>query len=70
MEGKTLRAPAHKPDAAAKKFIRYKEGAEMYSVSTHTFMKLASDADAVYKVGRVSLVSTEILDRYLESYRE
>ena len=32
-----------------KKFIRYKEGAEMYSMGLHTFMNLAKEAGAVHK---------------------
>ena len=41
----------------------------MYSMSKNTFMKLAHDAQAIYKVNRMVLVNTEILDEYLESFR-
>ena len=34
----------------AKKFIRYKEGAELYSMSQSKFERLAKDAGAIYKV--------------------
>ena len=51
------------------KFVRYDEGAVMYSMSKNTFMKLAHDAQAIYKVNRIVLVNTEILDEYLESFR-
>ena len=33
-----------------KKFVRYKEGAELYSVGLHTIEQLAKDAKAVYHV--------------------
>jgi len=51
------------------KFVRHDEGAVMYSMSKNTFMQLAHDAQAIYKVNRMVLVNTEILDEYLESFR-
>lgn len=52
-----------------KKFIRYKEGAEMYSMGLHTFMNLAKEAGAVHKYGGVCLVNIEKVDEYLEAFR-
>ena len=52
-----------------KDFVRYTEGAERYSMSKHTFMKLAQDAHAVYKINRISLVNIKIFEEYLESFR-
>ena len=53
----------------AKKFIRYKEGAELYSMSQSKFERLAKDAGAIYKVNKLVLVNMDILDEYLESFR-
>ena len=53
-----------------KKFVRYKEGAEIYSMSEREFYKLAHDANAVYKRNKMALVNMEILDKYMEYYRE
>ena len=39
-----------------KKFVRYEEGAQLYSMGLHTFQELAKDAKAVYHVKRVVLV--------------
>ena len=36
----------------------------------HTFQELAKDAKAVYHVKRVVLVNTEIVDEYLENFRD
>ena len=47
-----------------KNFIRYDEGAERYSMSKHSFMKLA-----VYKINRITLVNVKIFEEYLESFR-
>ena len=49
-----------------KNFIRYDEGAER---SKHSFMKLAQDARAVYKINRITLVNVKIFEEYLESFR-
>ena len=52
-----------------KNFIRYDEGAERYSMSKQSFMKLAQDARAVYKINRITLVNVKIFEEYLESFR-
>lgn len=52
-----------------KKFIRYKDGKEYYGISQKTFEKLAKEANATYKVGKMVLVNVEILDAYLELFR-
>lgn len=51
------------------KFVRYKEGCELYSMGRDKFMKLAKEAGATYKIDKLVLVNTEILDKYLESFR-
>ena len=40
-----------------KKFVRYQEGAEMYSMSMRKFQDMAKDAGAIYKVGKMALVN-------------
>lgn len=56
--------------AGKKKFVRYQEGAELYSIGLHTFQQLAKEAGAVYKIKKIALVNTEVLDEYLEIFRE
>ena len=51
----------------AKKFVRYQEGAEKYSMGLTKFTALAKEAKAVYKIDKVTLVNCEIFERYLES---
>ena len=41
----------------AKKFVRYQEGAEKYSLGLTKFQELAKEAKAVYKIDKVALVS-------------
>ncbi len=50
-------------------FIRYADGAKRYSMSQHSFMNLAKEAGAVYKVGGIALVNVKIFEEYLEKFR-
>lgn len=50
----------------AKKFVRYQEGAEKYSLGLTKFQELAKEAKAVYKIDKVALVNCEIFERYLK----
>ena len=54
----------------AKKFVRYKEGAEKYSLGLTKFQELAKEAKAVYKIDGIVLVNCEIFEKYLETFRE
>ena len=51
------------------KFVRYQEGAELYSMGLHTFEELAKEAGAIYKIRRVVLVNLEIFEEYLDTFR-
>lgn len=53
-----------------KKFVRYKEGAELYSMGHCKFEQLAKEAGAVYKIDGICLVNCHIFEEYLESFRE
>ena len=55
--------------AGKKKFVRYQEGAELYSMGLHTFVELAKEAGAIYKIRRVVLVNLEIFEEYLDTFR-
>ena len=51
-----------------KKFVRYKDGAELYSLGIQTFMKIAKEAGAVRKIRGTVLVNIEKLDEYIDSF--
>lgn len=53
-----------------KKFVRYEEGTMLYSMGLHSFQNLAKDAGAVYHVKRIVLVNLDIIDEYLEAFRD
>ena len=54
-----------------KKWVRYDEGAILYSMGINSFRQLAKDAKAIYRVNRIVLVNTEKVDEYMEEiYKE
>lgn len=52
-----------------KRLVRYKDGAEMYSMGMNKFQTLAKDAGATLKIVRLVLVDLDVFDEYLESFR-
>ena len=53
-----------------KRFVRYKEGAEMYSMCQSKFEKMAKEAKATYKLDKLVLVNCDIFEEYLETFRQ
>lgn len=53
-----------------KKYIRYEEGAVLYSMGKNSFRQIAQDAHTIVRLKRIALVNVEVLDEYLESFRE
>lgn len=53
-----------------KKYVRYAEGAELYSMGLHSFQALAKDAGAIRRVKGIVLVNTEKIDAFIESFKE
>ncbi len=58
-----------KKELRKKRLVRYKEGAEMYSMGMNKFQELAKDAGAILKFPRMVLVDLDTFDEYLESFR-
>ena len=50
----------------AQRFIRYREGARLYSMSENKFRELAEQAQAVHPFGAMVLIDTEKIDEYIE----
>lgn len=53
-----------------KKFVRYDEGAELYSMGRNSFEKLAKEAKATYHYGRIVLVNTELVNEFMENFKD
>ncbi len=49
-----------------KKWVRYNEGAILYSMGIHSFMDPTKAAKATYHVKGIVLVNTEKVDEYME----
>lgn len=60
---------AEKKNDKEKKYVRYPEGAALYSMSIRKFQDFAKEANAIYKVGKMVLVNTKIIDEYIESFK-
>ena len=52
-----------------KRLVRYKEGAEMYSMGMNKFQVLVKEAGAILKINRMVLVDLDTFDQYLETFR-
>lgn len=53
-----------------KKYVRYKEGAELYSIGLTKFQELAKEAKAIYKIDGIALVNCELFEKFLETFRD
>ena len=63
------RKDVEKTKKLAKKFVRYQEGEELYSIVLTKFQELEKEAKAVYKIDKVALVNCKIFEKYLETFR-
>ena len=68
-KGEMLKSNQKKAPEDEKIFVRYDEGAKRYSMCRNSFMRLAADAGAVYKINKISLVNIKIFEEYLETFR-
>lgn len=54
--------------SGAKKYVRYEEGAKLFSVGRNTFIEMAKDAKAVFKYKGVALVDIQKVNSFIEDY--
>ena len=55
------RNDVEKTKKIAKKFVRYQEGAELYSIGLKKFQELAKEAKAVYKIDKVGTICVALI---------
>ena len=55
------RRDVEKTKKIAKKFVRYQEGAELYSIGLTKFQELAKEAKAVYKIDKVGTICVALI---------
>ena len=69
-EKKTGKEAVRETLAARKKiYVRYKEGAALYSMGLSKFQQMAHAAGAVYKADKACFVNLEIFDAYFQTFR-
>jgi hypothetical protein len=54
----------------SKKYVRYKEGAELYSIGLTKFQALAKEAKSTIKIDNIVLVNCETFEKFLETFSE
>ena len=58
-----------KVEKVKKKWIRAREGVDIYSISRNKLVSMARDAGAAYKIDATILIDVETFERYLETFR-
>ena len=53
-----------------KKFVKYDEGAALYSMGLNTFQRLAKEAQATVRVGRSVWVNLDLFEKYFQTFAE
>ena len=66
---KPLSQAAREARDKRKKYVKFQEGAELYSMGKSKFSEMAHDCGAVIKVGRSAFVDLEIFDKYFQTFR-
>lgn len=51
-----------------KKYVRYDEACEIYSMGLTKLKEIARDAGAVYKLNRLVLINVDKMDEYIETF--
>ena len=64
-----IREQVHEVVKHPQKFVRYKDGAEMYGMCLSKFQQMAQEANAVYRLNKLCLVNIELFEQYLEKFR-
>ena len=71
MAGKEEVLKLHKKlEGERRRFVRLSQGAKLYSMGLSSFRKISNEANAVYRIRKIVLVDLDILDAYLETFRE
>lgn len=58
-----------KAEKSRKKWIRAREGVDIYSMSRNKIVSLAREAGAAYKIDATILIDVETFEKYLETFR-
>lgn len=51
------------------KYVNYEQGSKMFGMCKHSFAKLAAEAKAVSKIGKICIVDVAQFESFLEAYK-
>ena len=52
------------------KYMKYREARAYYCLGMNIIQRLAKEAGATIRIGRIVMIDTEILDKYIDSFRD
>ena len=52
------------------KYMRYQEARAYYCLGMNPMQRLAKEAGATIRIGRIIMIDTEILNKYVDSFRD
>jgi len=64
-----LSQAAREARSKRKQYVKYQEGAELYSMGVCKFKQMAHECEAIIKVGKCVYVDLETFDKYFQSFR-
>lgn len=53
-----------------KKYVKYDEGAALYSMGLNTFQRLVKETQATVRVGRSVWVNLDLFEKYFQTFAE
>ena len=53
-----------------KKYVKYDEGAALYSMGLNAFQRLAKETQATVRVGRSVWVNLDLFEKYFQTFAE
>lgn len=66
---KSLSEAARNARARRKQYVKYQEGAELYSMGVTQFKRMAHECDSIIKIGRSAWVDLDVFDRYFQTFK-
>lgn len=57
-------------EGRARKFVNYKEGAEIYGIPYYSFVRLAKEAGANYTLRKSAVIDIDVIEAYLDEHPE
>ena len=53
-----------------RKLVNYKDGADLYDIPYHSFVRLAKEAGASFTLRKTAVVDIDIIEKYLDEHED